>query len=129
MFIGSGFTTKGLDRAITGLASLPQDILQQTTLTVVGEDAKSPTKRHLSLAKRLSVREQSYFFLGGRPREQIPALLAAGDLMVHPAYGENTGTVLLEAITAGLPVLTTDTLRLRTTHRSSKCWHRVGLSL
>ena len=28
--------------------------------------------------------------------------------MLHPAYVENTGTVLLEAIVAGLPVLATD---------------------
>ena len=26
---------------------------------------------------------------------------------IHPAYNENTGTVLLEAVVAGLPVLTT----------------------
>ena len=27
------------------------------------------------------------------------------DLLIHPAYNENTGTVLLEALVAGLPVL------------------------
>ncbi|MCZ7597203.1 MAG: lipopolysaccharide core heptose(I) kinase RfaP [Gammaproteobacteria bacterium] len=45
-------------------------------------------------------------FLGGR--SDIPEILTAGDLLVHPAYSENTGTILLEALTAGLPVLTTD---------------------
>ena len=35
--------------------------------------------------------------------------MLAADVLVHPAYSENTGTVLLEALTAGLPVLTTDT--------------------
>ena len=104
MFIGSGFATKGLDRAITGLASLPSDTLKRTRLFVVGEDDPS---QYESLAQRLRVSEKIRF-LGGQSREQIPALLAAGDLMVHPAYGENTGTVLLEAIAAGLPVLTTD---------------------
>src|SRR5690606_27704529 len=28
-------------------------------------------------------------------------------LLIHPAYNENTGTVLLEALVAGLPGLTT----------------------
>ena len=45
-------------------------------------------------------------FLGGRT--DIPDLLAAGDLLIHPAHAENTGTVLLEAIAAGLPVIATD---------------------
>ena len=45
-------------------------------------------------------------FLGGRL--EIPDFLAAGDLLLHPAYRENTGTILLEAITAGVPVLTTN---------------------
>ena len=58
-------------------------------------------------ADRLSVSPQ-VCFLGGRSRQEIPKLLAAGDLMVHPAHNENTGTVLLEAIAAGLPVLATD---------------------
>ena len=104
MFVGSGFATKGLDRVITGLASLPQDLLQQTHLVVVGED---DTAQYQALAKKLGVLDKIRF-QGGRSREQIPDLLAAGDLMVHPAYGENTGTVLLEAIAAGLPVLATD---------------------
>ncbi|EKD74229.1 MAG: Lipopolysaccharide kinase (Kdo/WaaP) family protein, partial [uncultured bacterium] len=45
-------------------------------------------------------------FLGGR--NDVPGFLLAADLLVHPAYHENTGTVLLEAMIAGLPVLTVD---------------------
>ena len=40
-------------------------------------------------------------------RDDIPRFLLGADLLVHPAYNENTGTVLLEAVVAGLPVLTT----------------------
>ena len=105
MFVGSGFATKGLDRVITSLSSLPKNLLRYTHLIVVGED---DTAQYQALAKKLDVMDKIHF-QGGRSREQIPELLAAGDLMVHPAYGENTGTVLLEAIAAGLPVLATDT--------------------
>ena len=105
MFIGSGFRTKGLDRGITALASLPIDIQERTSLIVVGDD--DDEKQYRKQANRLSVSKQ-VLFLGGRSREDIPKLLAVGDLMVHPAHNENTGTVLLEAISAGLPVLATD---------------------
>ncbi|MEE3287131.1 MAG: lipopolysaccharide core heptose(I) kinase RfaP, partial [Pseudomonadota bacterium] len=104
MFIGSGFATKGLDRAILALASLPMDLQKWTSLIVVGDDDENQYRKQ---AEMLKVSRQVRF-LGGRSRADIPKLLAAGDLMVHPAYGENTGTVLLEAIAAGLPVLATD---------------------
>ena len=41
-------------------------------------------------------------------RDDIPRFLMGADLLVHPAYVENTGTVLLEAMVAGLPVVATD---------------------
>ena len=34
--------------------------------------------------------------------------MLAADFMVHPAYSENTGTTLVEALASGLPVLATD---------------------
>jgi UDP-glucose:(heptosyl)LPS alpha-1,3-glucosyltransferase len=40
-------------------------------------------------------------------RDDIPRFLLGADLLIHPAYNENTGTVLLEAVVSGLPVLTT----------------------
>ncbi len=102
LFVGSGFKTKGLDRAIEALAGLPADQLKRSRLLVVGQDNAKPFRR---LARSLSVLE-NVRFLGGR--SDVPELLCAGDLLIHPAYWENTGLILLEAITAGLPVLTTD---------------------
>lgn len=102
LMVGSGFKTKGLDRIIRGLAALPAELKKDVFLAVVGED-KSLT--YESMAKKLSV-EKQISFLGGR--NDMGELLLAGDLLLHPAYNENTGTVLLEALTAGLPVLTTD---------------------
>lgn len=54
--------------------------------------------RQLGLADRVEI-------LKGR--DDIPRFLLGADLLIHPAYNENTGTVLLEALVAGLPVLTT----------------------
>lgn len=102
LFVGSGFKTKGLDRALIALSHLPSGLSERTRLVVVGQDQAGP---YLRLAQRLGVAERVQF-LGGRT--DIPDLLAAGDLLVHPAYMENTGTILLEAIAAGLPVMATD---------------------
>jgi len=102
LFIGSGFRTKGLDRAIHAIASLPSELLDRAALFVVGQDNETSYKK---MADSLALGERVRF-LGGR--DDIPELMMAGELLLHPAYSENTGTVLLEAITAGLPVLTTD---------------------
>lgn len=98
--IGSGFRTKGLDRVLRGLAALPP-ALAATQLFVIGQDDPAAFRR---LARRLGVGERVRFFAG---RDDVPRFLQGADLLVHPAYSENTGTVLLEALVAGLPVLTT----------------------
>jgi UDP-glucose:(heptosyl)LPS alpha-1,3-glucosyltransferase len=99
LLIGSRFRTKGLDRAVKALSALPQQLKDRTGLFVVGQDKPD---RYINLARRLGV-EKNVHFLGGR--SDIPRFLLGADLLVHPAYIENTGTVLIEAIAAGLPVL------------------------
>jgi UDP-glucose:(heptosyl)LPS alpha-1,3-glucosyltransferase len=103
LFIGSGFKTKGLDRAIEAMNSLPDELKTNTRLFIVGQDNTTKTYQRqiddLDLNKQVS-------FLGGR--DDVPELMMAGDLLIHPAYSENTGTVILEAIISGLPVIATD---------------------
>src|SRR5690554_6820064 len=99
--IGSGFRTKGLDRTLAALAALPADLLARTRLMVVGQD--NP-RTFLAQARALRVAERVRFLSG---RSDVPRFLLGADLLIHPAYHENTGTVLLEALVAGLPVLTT----------------------
>lgn len=100
--IGSGFKTKGLDRSLKALASLPQDLKRRTRLFVIGQDDPKPFQLQ---ARALGVSAHVEFLKG---RSDIPRFLLGADLLIHPAYNENTGTVLLEALVAGLPVLVTD---------------------
>lgn len=102
LLVGSGFKTKGLDRAIYALAALPTALRQRCHFYVIGEDRPDA---YAALAQRLGLSDQVRF-LGGR--DDVAAWLLAGDVLLHPAYHENTGTVLLEAVIAGLPVLTVD---------------------
>jgi len=41
-------------------------------------------------------------------RQDIPRFYLGADLLIHPAYSENTGGVILESMVYGLPILTTD---------------------
>lgn len=100
--IGSGFKTKGLDRTLKAIAALPRELKRCTRLIVIGQDDPKPFQLQV---KALGIGEQVQILKG---RSDIPRFLLGADLLIHPAYNENTGTVLLEAVVAGLPVLTSD---------------------
>lgn len=100
--IGSGFKTKGLDRSMKALAALPRELKKRTRLIAIGQD---DPRVFLLQAKALGISERVQILKG---RSDIPRFLLGADLLIHPAYNENTGTVLLEALVSGLPVLVTD---------------------
>ncbi|MDB6141484.1 MAG: glucosyltransferase RfaG [Pseudomonas sp.] len=97
--IGSGFKTKGVDRSLKAVAALPPELKKRTRLFVIGQD--DPKVFQVQSAT-LGLGDQVQFLKG---RSDIPRFLLGADLLIHPAYNENTGTVLLEALVAGLPVL------------------------
>lgn len=100
--IGSGFKTKGLGRSLRALASLPPEIAARSRMIAIGSDNAAP---FVKLAKKLGVADRFQVLYG---RGDIPRFLQGGDLLLHPAYYENSGMVILEAVVAGLPVLVTD---------------------
>jgi UDP-glucose:(heptosyl)LPS alpha-1,3-glucosyltransferase len=101
--VGSGFRIKGVDRSLRAMAALPKPQLENCHYLLIGQDNPD---RYLRLAKKLGIAEQCTV-LGGR--DDIPKFLATADLLLHPAYSESAGYMLLEATIAGLPVLTTST--------------------
>ncbi len=101
LMIGSGFKTKGLDRSIRALAALPEHIRTNAFLLVVGQGDTAPFRR---LARKLGVEDHLKLFGG---RDDVPGFLFGADLLLQPSYYENTGTAIVEAIAAGLPVLAT----------------------
>jgi len=101
LMIGSSFKTKGVDRSIRALAALPEPLCSKTFLLVVGEGRTAP---FLRLARRLGIMDRLRFFGG---RDDVPRFLCGCDLLLQPSYFENTGTAIVEAIAAGLPVLAT----------------------
>ena len=97
--VSSAFRTKGVDRSIAALAALPENIRNSTKLLVIGRGKIPP---YQTLAERCGVSDRVIF---AGARDDIPELLCAGDLMIHPARNEATGTVLLESLACGTPVL------------------------
>jgi UDP-glucose:(heptosyl)LPS alpha-1,3-glucosyltransferase len=92
--------TKGTDRTVRALRHFPD-----ARLLIVGlheEEVRSTKTRRV--AHRLGVAQQ-ITWLGHR--EDVPELMAAADVFVHPARYDTTGTVILEAIVNGLPTITT----------------------
>lgn len=102
LMVGSGFKTKGVDRSVEALAALPEPLRSKTRLMVIGQDNPGSLQR---LARKLGVESQFQVLSG---RDDVPRFMQGADLLIHPARHENTGTVLVEAIVAGLPVLVTD---------------------
>jgi len=102
LMVGSSFKTKGVDRAIEALHSLPSTLLSKTHLVIVGE-GEIPDYQRLVKEKELFGKVH---FMGGR--SDVLAFLLGSDVLLHPARKENTGTVILEAMVAGLPMLVTN---------------------
>ncbi|WP_330927225.1 glycosyltransferase family 4 protein [Candidatus Sororendozoicomonas aggregata] len=102
LLVGSRFKTKGLDRAISALAALPEVLQKKTSLVVAGGDKPDGYQRQ---AEKSGIANQ-VVFLGAR--DNVQQLMVAADVLVHPARTESAGMVLVEAIAAGLPVIVTD---------------------
>lgn len=95
LWVGAQAHVKGLDRALAALQAAPD-----TTLLVAGiaPDAKEAVHARRALGDRVR-------FLGFR--DDIPDLMAAADVLVHPSRLDVTGQVILEAIVNGLPTVVT----------------------
>ncbi len=100
--VGSDFQRKGVDRALRGMAALREPLRDHVKLWVAGRDNDKPFR---ALARKLGI-ETQVSFLGAR--DDVAQLLWSADAFLHLAYSENTGTVLLEGMVAGLPVIATD---------------------
>jgi UDP-glucose:(heptosyl)LPS alpha-1,3-glucosyltransferase len=96
LFAGSGFERKGLATALEALA-LCRPLCR---LLVVGHGSRG---RHDSLARRLGVADR-VVWLG--PRRDIERWYAAADVVVLPTRYDPFGNVHLEALAAGVPVVT-----------------------
>lgn len=100
VFVGSGFKRKGLETAIRALPDAAH-------LIVVGKDKE--TARFQQMAAQSGANSDNsvrVHFVG--PQQDVRPYYAAADALVFPTIYEPFGSVVLEALACGLPVITTD---------------------
>lgn len=99
LFLGSGFSRKGLDVAIQGLGSMPADY----HLVVVGKGAPGA---YLRMAGRLGLADRIHF-LGPHPQGWRYAAFCKA--VVLPSHYDPFGGASAEGHAMGLPVLVSET--------------------
>jgi glycogen(starch) synthase len=103
LFVGRLAPQKGV-RNLVAAAGLLEDPSAQVLL--VGDGPERPALERE--AQRTGVGDRLHF-LGFVAHDRLPAVLAHADLLVLPSLYEELGTVLLEAMQAGLPIVASKT--------------------
>ena len=103
LFVGRLAPQKGV-RNLVAAAGLLEDMSAQVLL--VGDGPERPALERE--AERIGLGDRLHF-LGFVAHDRLPAVLAHADLLVLPSLYEELGTVLLEAMQAGLPIVASKT--------------------
>lgn len=94
---------KGFD---LGLRAFARADLPRSEYWIIGD---GPERGYLEqLADGLGIADRVRFF-GHVPRDETLARIAACDLLLHPSLHDSGGFVCLEAMAAGVPIVTLDT--------------------
>jgi UDP-glucose:(heptosyl)LPS alpha-1,3-glucosyltransferase len=101
LLVAHNFRLKGVARWMEALALLVKRGVTNVRSLVVG---KGESRRWHHMGARLGIAR--YLTLTG-PSDRVKAFRCAGDVLVHPTYYDPCSRVVLEAMAAGLPCITT----------------------
>lgn len=106
IFVGRLHERKGIDKLLESfskvLAEQPEVVLK---IVGSGEDEA----RLKSLARKLKLGNKNVKFLGFVPEKALPELYSNSSIFVLPSHYEGFGIVLIEAMSAGLPLVSVRT--------------------
>jgi len=110
--VGGVEPRKGSDTLVRALAAL-RESGREPVLAVVGghsfQDYRAYADRVLAMIPELGLRPgRDVIQLGTVPDAELPAWYAAADVLAFPSTKEGWGLAVLEAMSAGLPVVTSD---------------------
>jgi len=104
LFVGLLEPRKGGALALKAMGRVAQS-RPEATLVIIGRGAEE--ERLGALARELGIADRVRF-LGGMSRQQVLNWMRAGDALLHPSLRDSGGTVLLEAMGHGKPVVCLD---------------------
>lgn len=103
LFLSRIHPKKGLELLIEAISQMKNF---KGNITIAGEGEDKYINQLINLCIQKDVKK--YFsFIGGAYGKQKWDLFAQADLFVLPSYSENFGIVVIEALAAGVPVVTT----------------------
>ena len=100
VFVGSGFKRKGLETAIRALPP-------EAHLIVVGKDKETARFQKIAAGTGANSGQSTTIHFVG-PQKDVRPYYGAADAFLFPTIYEPFGSVVLEAMACGLPVITTD---------------------
>jgi len=104
LFVGRLDKRKGIEYLLKAFRRLSQ-LQPNIRLIIVGDGSEKQKARDYVREEEL----KNVVFTGSVTRRDLPAYYATGDIFCSPAtHGESFGVVLLEAMSAGLPVVAFD---------------------
>ncbi|MBL4838883.1 MAG: glycosyltransferase [Kordiimonadaceae bacterium] len=103
LHVGRGVRSKGLRDCIRALANLED--LDGIHLDVAGSGEEMPICK--ALATKLGVRDRITFH-GQIDRKEVDHLYEQADVFCFPSFREPSGSVIFEAMSYGIPVITAD---------------------
>lgn len=112
--VGANLKLKGADRVIRAVGAMPKILQEKITLLLVGK--KNGELERLAQSVPAEIRFEGM-------QDAIFSYYLSADLMIHPARSEAAGSVLIEALACGLPVICTGLCGFSTYVKESGAGH------
>ena len=115
LFLGLVIPRKGIHHVLEAIAQLPEN---EATLTIVGK-VGVPEPMLAKYRDRITYRPTV-------ARADVPAIMAAHDVLLFPSYFEGAGIVLYEALAAGMGLIQSDRAALAVTSDTGELLPEIG---
>ena len=106
LFVSRVQKKKGLLNLIQAWEQLSYEIKNGWKVRIVGPDEDNHTAELMKICIEMGIQKE-FEFVGPRYGDELKQEYASADLFVLPTYSENFGSVVIEALAQGVPVICT----------------------